>query len=116
MNEDEEGQDGSTPNKMQFVPDTGDSEDMSRVTGGQKPDMIAYSIRESSDGRVFWNRVGASFKHRDGKGVDLLLDTLPIDGRVTMREYREQQLQAYQDERKATSQSHNQQRSRERER
>lgn len=60
---------------------------------GQRPDMIAYSVRDTSEGKSYWNRVGVSFEHRDGKGSDVVLDSVPINGRITLREYREQRFQ-----------------------
>lgn len=55
----------------------------------RKPDMIVYSVRDTDEGKSYWNRVGVSFAHRDGRGSDLILESTPIDGRVTLREYRD---------------------------
>jgi hypothetical protein len=58
-----------------------------------KPAFHAYSVRKykKSDGTedAFWNKIGAVFAHKDSKGFDVVLDCLPIDGRVTIREPRE---------------------------
>lgn len=50
-----------------------------------KPSHIAYQVREGSEGKSFFNRVGSAFVHGDGKGFNLILDSVPTDGRVTLR-------------------------------
>jgi hypothetical protein len=32
-----------------------------------------------------WSRLGVAWVHRDGKGFDVVLDALPINGRVVLR-------------------------------
>lgn len=73
------------------------SEDNSNT--GRKPDQIAYTVKDSPDGKGYWNRVGAVWNHKDGRGAELILDSIPMDGRITLREQREQRMQDYQDER-----------------
>jgi hypothetical protein len=68
---------------------------------GRKPDQIAYAVRGTPDGKEYWNRVGAMWMHKDGRGAELVLDSVPIDGRITLREQRDQRMQEYQDERAA---------------
>ena len=56
------------------------------------PDHIAYSVRNRGEGKdAAWNRVGAAWQHRDGKGFDVQLDATPVDGRVTLREQRREE-------------------------
>lgn len=56
------------------------------------PDYIAYTVRDrGQDKDAAWNRVGAAWSHRDGKGYDLQLDATPVDGRVTLREQRREE-------------------------
>lgn len=66
---------------------------------GRKPDQIAYTVKESPDGKGYWNRVGAVWNHKDGRGAEIILESTPIDGRITLREQRDQRMQDYQDER-----------------
>ena len=66
---------------------------------GRKPDQIAYSVKDTPDGKGHWNRVGAMWKHKDGRGSEIILDSTPIDGRITLREQRDQRMQGYQEER-----------------
>lgn len=37
----------------------------------------------------FWLKVGAAFSHKDGKGLNLVLQALPPDGRLVLRDYEE---------------------------
>jgi hypothetical protein len=45
-------------------------------------DVFAITER---DGHTFWNKCGSSFPNRDGS-VNLYLDTLPISGRLQIRD------------------------------
>ncbi len=62
----------------------------------RKPEMIAYHVKNRGEEKdAVWNRVGAAWQHRDGKGFDIQMDAAPVDGRLTLREqkreeYREQ--------------------------
>jgi len=73
---------------------------------GRKPDQIAYSVKETPDGKGYWNRVGAAWQHKDGHGTEIILDSVPVDGRISLRDQRDQRMQDYQDER-ATQQPDN---------
>jgi hypothetical protein len=65
-------------------PSTG-SKPMSNKT--RKPTHFVYTVRGGGDkNNDFWTKVGAAFRHNDGKGFSLLLDALPVDGRLTIRE------------------------------
>lgn len=57
------------------------------MTEAKKPMLIAYSVEEARKGRKsYWTRIGRLFSHEDGKGYDLLLNALPINGRIVIRE------------------------------
>ena len=52
------------------------------------PDYIAYHVREGDKGKKYWTRLGAAFAHKDGEGISIQLDVLPIgdfDGRLVLR-------------------------------
>lgn len=49
------------------------------------PTLIAYNVREVKEGKDFWTRIGAAWSHKDGKGFFVLLDAVPLDGRITFR-------------------------------
>ena len=65
----------------------------------KKPDYIAYNVQESRDGKGHWSRVGAAWQHKDGKGYEINLDSVPVDGRVTLREMRDQRQQSHDNQR-----------------
>ena len=53
-----------------------------------KPTYIAYAVRNfEKDGKPdsSWSPIGVAFMHKDGKGVDLVLDAVPLNGRAVMR-------------------------------
>lgn len=54
------------------------------MTTSNKPSLIAYHVREVGE-NSYWDRVGAAFGHRDEQGFDLVLDSLPVGGRVVLR-------------------------------
>jgi hypothetical protein len=56
-------------------------------TKTSKPAFIAYHVRDNKDekGESFWTRIGVAFPHNDGKGFNLLIETVPLDGRITLR-------------------------------
>lgn len=52
------------------------------------PDYIAYHVSEGDRGKRYWTRLGAAFLHRDGEGINIQLDVLPVggfDGRLVLR-------------------------------
>ena len=42
---------------------------------------------EGVDNDAFWTRIGSAWPHKDGKGLNLVLSALPINGRLVLREY-----------------------------
>ncbi len=53
----------------------------------KKPSHSVYTVRENgkSGGSDYWTRIGAAFAHNDGKGFSVMLDALPLDGKITIR-------------------------------
>ena len=56
-----------------------------------KPTYLVYHIadRDQDNGEEkngFWTKVGAAWPHKDGKGFNLFVDMLPLDGRLVLRE------------------------------
>jgi hypothetical protein len=55
------------------------------------PTYIAYHVKDTTAGengekRGVWTRVGAAWLNKDGKGFSLVLDVVPLDGRLILRE------------------------------
>lgn len=48
------------------------------------PDYLAWHVTQKGE-KTFWNRVGAAWAHKDGKGYTLQLETCPINGRIVLR-------------------------------
>lgn len=48
----------------------------------------AYSVREyeaNGEKKSEWTRIGVAFSHTDGKGFNVLLQALPLDGKMVLR-------------------------------
>ena len=53
-------------------------------TSKKAPSYIAYKVRDAGE-ESYWDRVGAAFAHKKGGGYDVILDSLPLSGRITLR-------------------------------
>lgn len=51
----------------------------------KRPDLSAYVVRDRDNKKSSWREIGVAFAHKDGKGFDLLLDAVPVSGRVVLR-------------------------------
>ena len=52
----------------------------------KKPTHIAYQVREARNGgKGFWTRIGSAWAHGDGSGFNVQLESVPLDGRITLR-------------------------------
>lgn len=50
------------------------------------PSHIVYQVRDGREGdKCFWTRIGAAWAHADGKGFNVQIETVPLDGRITLR-------------------------------
>lgn len=47
----------------------------------RKPSHNAYQVRETGNGKSFWNRVGVAWNNKNG-GFTVQLDSVPLDGRI----------------------------------
>jgi hypothetical protein len=53
---------------------------------GKAPTHIAYQVREGKgDSKGFWTRIGAAWQHKDGKGFNIQLQAIPLDGNIQLR-------------------------------
>lgn len=52
---------------------------------GKAPSHVVYHIRDREGGKGFWTRIGSAWAHTDGKGFNVQLDVVPLDGRITLR-------------------------------
>lgn len=52
----------------------------------QHPAFRAFTVIKRGEGQDdFWLPIGAAFPHQDGDGYNIVLQALPIDGRVVLR-------------------------------
>lgn len=49
----------------------------------------AYTVIKREGQEDFWQALGAAFPHQDGKGFNIVLQALPIDGKIVLREPQE---------------------------
>ena len=56
-----------------------------------KPLFTAYTVRNylkdktTTEVDSSWLKIGVAFMHEDGHGYDVVLDALPVNGRVVLR-------------------------------
>lgn len=51
------------------------------------PVLIAYGVkRRSTSKRAHWTRIEAAYPHDSGAGLTVILDLLPLDGRIVLLE------------------------------
>jgi hypothetical protein len=55
------------------------------TTEPNTPAFQAWHVTKNGD-KGFWTKVGAAWPHRDGKGLSLQLEVLPIDGHIVLRQ------------------------------
>ena len=49
------------------------------------PSHVAYQVRNREGGEGFWTRIGSAWPHADGHGFNIQIETVPLDGRITLR-------------------------------
>ena len=56
------------------------------------PVYTAFTTREYGEGdgkKTYWTQIGSVFAHKSGKGYDILLDALPVNGKIVLLEPKE---------------------------
>lgn len=54
-----------------------------------RPAFRAYTVVKREGKEDYWLNLGIAFAHDDGEGFNLLLQALPIDGKIVLRTYKE---------------------------
>jgi hypothetical protein len=54
-------------------------------TQKNRPTHAVFSVEGEGD-NAFWTKIGAAWAHEDGKGFSITLSCLPVNGRLTLRE------------------------------
>ena len=64
-------------------------------TTSSRPTHRVYAVTKGKDDKSFWSEIGAAWSHQDGKGFNLKLDYLPLNGaEIVIREPRAEQAPA----------------------
>jgi hypothetical protein len=56
-----------------------------KPTSNAKAPTHDVFIIEGEGENAFWTKIGAGWPHADGRGVNIKLKCLPIDGRIAIR-------------------------------
>jgi hypothetical protein len=51
----------------------------------QQPSYQAYTVVKREGQDDFWLNIGAAFMHQDGEGYNIILQALPINGKIVLR-------------------------------
>jgi len=65
--------------------DTNEQHATEKNANSKAPTHVAYHVRDTGDGKGFWTRIGSAWSHKDGKGFNIQIDIVPLDGRITLR-------------------------------
>ena len=49
------------------------------------PTHAAYHVRDRKGGEAIWTRIGSAWQHADGKGFNVQIDVVPLDGHISLR-------------------------------
>jgi len=55
------------------------------IMANQQPAYRAYTVIKREGADDFWLAIGAAFMHQDGDGYNIVLQALPIDGKIVLR-------------------------------
>jgi hypothetical protein len=61
------------------------SDNTENKLAGKSPSHVVYHVRERGGQKGFWTRIGAAWAHQDGKGFNVQLEVVPLDGRISLR-------------------------------
>ena len=54
-----------------------------------RPTHRVYAVKKVGDDKSFWTDIGAAWSHQDGKGFNVKLDFIPLNGaEIVIREPR----------------------------
>ena len=59
--------------------------DTNQKPATKAPSHVAYQVKERGAEDSFWTRIGAAWPHADGKGFSIQIESVPLDGRITLR-------------------------------
>jgi hypothetical protein len=56
-----------------------------QAAASKTPSHIAYHVRDREGSEGIWTPIGAAWAHKDGKGFTVQIETVPLEGRITLR-------------------------------
>ena len=59
--------------------------DDANQASSRRPSHVAYSVKDREGTKSEWRPIGVAWQHADGKGMNMVLDLMPFDGRITLR-------------------------------
>ena len=61
------------------------------MSNSNQPTYYAYNVTKAENMETAkWLRIGAAWSHKNGEGLSLQLDCMPLDGRIVLRTPKEQ--------------------------
>lgn len=48
------------------------------------PSHAVYHVNDRGE-KSYWTRIGSAWQHADNKGFNVQIDSVPLDGRITLR-------------------------------
>ena len=63
----------------------GSSSRSSSSTGSKRPTHEVFVVRDVSEEKSFWERIGVGWENRDGDGINVELYAFPVGGKLTIR-------------------------------
>jgi len=54
-----------------------------------KPDYRVYTVIKREGKDDYWLNLGVAFRHENGEGYNVLLQAMPLDGKLVMRTYKD---------------------------
>lgn len=61
---------------------------MTNETDSNRPTHAIYQVIGEGE-KSYWNRIGAAWPNKDGKGFSMKFDAFPMHGRTVLREIEE---------------------------
>jgi hypothetical protein len=56
------------------------------MASNQQPAFTAFAVSKRGDDKDdWWTPIGAAFPHGDGQGYNIVLHTIPLDGKIVLR-------------------------------
>jgi hypothetical protein len=55
------------------------------ISTSKAPRHAAYHVRGTKAGNAIWTRTDSTWQHADGKGLNIQIETVTLDGRISLR-------------------------------